>query len=111
MRCKNISLASRLRHKITIETSSESANSYGEAVQTWTTYATMKAAVEPLNGREYFSGQQTDAEINTRFRIRYVAGITSKMRIAFDSRTFDIKAVINDQERNKELTIMATENV
>ena len=48
-------------------------------------------------------------EVTTRFRIRYLAGVKAAMRISFASRTFDIQSVINPDERNRELHLMAVE--
>lgn len=104
-------MSGRLRHKIVIQNPSESNGSYGETVTTWGTFATVWASVEPLNGREYFESQQTNAEVNFRFRIRYTASITPKMRISYDSRTFDIISVINVNERDRETVLMAKEVV
>ena len=43
-----------LRHKILIEQVTETRDSAGRVIETWSTYATRRAEVEPLNGREYF---------------------------------------------------------
>lgn len=101
--------AGKLRHTITIQQRSDSQNSYGEQANTWTTFAEVRASVEPLQGREFFASQQMQAEVTTRFRIRYLDGVTADMRISYDGRTFDIQAVLNPNERGRELHIMAVE--
>lgn len=83
----------------------------GGVVETWGTYKTVYAAVEPLNGKEYFDSERRAADVNTRIRIRYVAGVVPKMRVLFGSRVFDIKSVINPSERNRELVLMCVEHV
>ena len=103
--------AGRLNKKITIQQTTETQSSIGEVINTWATFAIVWAAIEPLLGREYFESQQVNAEETIRFRIRYVAGITPKMRISWHSRLFDIRSIINVRERNQELLLMAVEDV
>lgn len=43
------------------------------------------------------------------FKMRYIKGITSKMRISFKARQFEIKRIINVAERNKFLNIIGLE--
>lgn len=105
--------AGRLRHRITIQQPGTTQDSYGEenAAGTWTTFATRWAAVEPLQGREYFAAQQHLARVTTRFILRKINGVTPKMRILFDGRIYDIDAVMDFDERGIEVQLMAVERV
>jgi len=101
--------AGLLRKKITIQELSSAQNEYGEAEDTWQEFATVRAGVEPLREREYFEAKQTQSESTKKFRIRYLAGVTNKMRILYDGKTFDIESVIDTDERHRELVILAVE--
>jgi SPP1 family predicted phage head-tail adaptor len=103
--------AGKLRHSITIEQQSGSQDEYGAPGVTWSTFATVRASVEPLQGREFFASQQMQAEVTTRFRIRHLAGVTPTMRVLFSGRSFDISAVIDPNEEHRELHLMAVEVV
>ena len=105
--------AGRLRHTVSIERISETANDYGEAIKTWSDHLTdIRAAIEPINGREYFAQDSRHAEVTTRFRIRYREGITNKMRIRYGTRYYNIVSVILPNERKcAELILMALEGV
>jgi SPP1 family predicted phage head-tail adaptor len=103
--------AGALRHRITIERVTETQDSFGGTVTTWPILATMWASVEPLSGREQLLAQQVQAEVTHRVRVRYVAGVTAKMRITFGDRHFEILSVINPEERNRELELMCKELV
>lgn len=103
--------AGPLRNRIIIQTTTESQSTSGYNVNTWSTFATVWASIEPLNGKEYFDSQQVNAEENTRFRIRYLQNITTKMRVSWNSRIYDIRSIININEINKEMVLMAVEDV
>lgn len=98
-----------LKKRITIEQLEGSLDSYGEEAMTWVTFASVRASVRPVSGREYFAARQEQSEVTHKVRFRYVSGVTPDMRINYGGRYFDI-AFINDIfERHREIEIMATE--
>jgi SPP1 family predicted phage head-tail adaptor len=100
----------QLRQIVTIQ-SPQNANTGLGYEQTWVDFAAnIRAGVEPLVGREYFSAGQTQTTVSHRIRIRYVAGVKASMRVVMGSRIFNIKDVIDPQERHRELQLMAEES-
>ena len=99
----------KLRHRIGIQTSSDTQNAYGEIEKAWTTAKTVWASVEPLTGRELFQAQQVVATASHRVRIRYDSTVTETSRVLFGSRIFDINAIMNRDERNAEIELLCTE--
>lgn len=101
------------RHKVTIQSATEASDSYGGTTQTWATYATRWACIEPLSGREFFSAQQVNSELTSKISIDYdsiTAAITPKMRVTYNSRTFRIiSPPINVGEANREVLLMCAE--
>ncbi len=101
--------AGKLRKLITIQQQSATQDEYGAQIVTWSSFGVDRwAQIEPLSGREYFAGQQFQSKVDTKFVLRYVAGVTPKMRILCNSLPYDIESVINIDERNKELHIMCS---
>ena len=82
---------------------------YGNSRPIWKNVATVRASVEPLQGREYFSGPFQMGENIICVRIRYLEGITNKMRIKYGKRLFDIYSVIDSMESYRELQLMCKE--
>jgi SPP1 family predicted phage head-tail adaptor len=106
--------ARKLRNRITIQEPTESRDAYGDPVKTWSTYAIRHADVAPISGREFFLSQQVYSEQTTRFKIRYdsvTKNITTKMRIYFKSRYFNIQSVINENTMNRDITLICREVV
>lgn len=105
--------AGRLRHRVELQRATDAIDAYGDTTPTWATLATVWAAVEPISGREYFLAQQTNSEVSTRITIRAVPGVilTPKDRIRWGSRLFDLQAVIDRDERGRELQLLVIERV
>ena len=101
--------AGKLNKRITIQSKAASKDTYGEETITWSTWATVWAAVEPLRGREFLDGKMITAEISHRFRIRARDGILEEWRVSYDSRVFDILAIIHIEERDREIHLMCQE--
>ena len=101
-----MSIAHRLRHRITIERKTAGADAWGQPVETWETVAIAPAEVWPLSGREYIAAQAEQAGVTTKITVRYQAGIEPAMRITHDGKTYNIKAVLPDPTARRHLTLM-----
>lgn len=104
-----------LRHLIRVEQKTIDVSGDGDRTETWTTFAEVWASVETGNGREFFAARQVIADLTHTIRMRYIVDITPDMRIAYDdlktgcTRYFDIKSILNPDERDEMLTMQATE--
>ncbi len=101
----------QLRQRVTIQQKSVARDTYGGETVTWADVTTVWAAVEPIAGREYFSAQQLQADVNHRIRIRYYSGVTTTMRVKLGTRYFDILSILNLEERDRETHLMCKEVV
>lgn len=101
--------AGQLRQRVTLQRVTSVPNQYGEMVETWSDVVELYAAVEPLRGREFFDAEQVQAEISHRVRIRYYPGVVPTMRFVFGARHLAISAVINVDERRREMQCMCRE--
>lgn len=107
----NETLASRLTRRIAIEEPADIPDGGGGFIRSWQHVADVWAEITPVRGREEFSAQQSIAVVNYRITLRYVAGITTAMRVAYAGRYFDIRAVMNEGEKNISLQLLAEEEV
>jgi len=99
-----------LRHRITIESLTLAGDGQGGSSETWATFATVWASVEPVKGGERFFSEQIQYQRTHKIIIRHLTGINSTMRISFDGRTFQIKAIRRADERKFFMLIDAEEN-
>jgi len=100
-----------LRHKITFLQPSTATNAIGEGIDSWVLFNTARAQIIPINGKEYFSASQVQSQVTHKIKTRFLPGLTTDMRISFNDRIFDIQSIINFQERNSALVLMAIEDV
>jgi SPP1 family predicted phage head-tail adaptor len=101
--------AGRQRHLVEFQRATETANAFGEPIKTWETLTTDWCAVEPLKGNEKFEAMQVQTDIDTRIVARWhkkLSTLTTKDRAVFGSLIYDIKEVLNIDNRNRELHIM-----
>lgn len=100
-----------LRHRVTVQQATDTRDAYGEPDPTWSTYKERSAKISPMNGSRFFAGKQFDTDITHEIVLRHTAGITTKMRVLFGTRVFEIDSVINPQERNRWTVLMCREAI
>ena len=90
--------AGRLDRRVTIEEPQETGKTdSGQPIIQWLPVRTVWARKEPLRGIEPFLSDQVAAKIDTKWTIRWFAGITTEQRIkdtGDDDRLYDITEVI-----------------
>lgn len=101
--------AGQLRHRIELQSSDGSKNTFGEKEKIWTTYATVWASIEPLRGRELLWAQQISAELTHSILIRYNSDVTVKDRAKMGVRIFTFNVVKNMDEKDEMLEILCKE--
>jgi len=112
--------AGRLRHRLTIQTRMEVSDSMGGATVTWPEkyWLTVWAAVWPIRGLEGVDAKSLEGKITHQIRMRYHTlndgnPITTANRIYWKNKGvyYNIRSVINPDQKNISLEIMAEEEV
>lgn len=102
--------AGKLRRLISIEQPTNGVDGIGGITQSWTVFAAnVYAEILPNNGREAIQAQQINAQQPVLIRLRYLPGITPKMRVRYGARIFEIVSPANLQERNREMELTCVE--
>lgn len=99
----------KLRHRINIESISETKDDFGGHSQSGNNVETRSASIEPLSGRELTYAQGIASEASYKITIRWRDGIDTQHRIKFGNRIFHILAKLNTDERNRELILLCKE--
>lgn len=99
------------RHRITFLKETITVDELMQEITDTQEFAKVWAMIKTVSGREYFSAASTQNENTYRFIIRYKSGLTPDMQIKFKERLFNIESILNDDEKDKTLTIIAKERV
>lgn len=100
-----------LRHRVTIQHKVSGKDEDGLPVEEWRPLAEIWAAVEPLQGREFWQAKAVQSEATVRVRIWYRPDITTAMRVQYGNRILDIETMIDPEERHVELHLLCKEVV
>lgn len=98
-----------LRHKITIKIPSETVDAYGQIIDESVPLFSTFAAIEPLKGREFQEGKQTQSEVSHKISIRYRTGVKPNMQVVYLGRVFSIQYIKDPGEQHKVLEMYCRE--
>lgn len=105
-----------MRHKVALQRATRTKDTTsGQVSLSWLTIATVRAAINPLSGREFFAAQQAKSNVSHRVTIRNstdVNDLTPKDRVLFGSRALNIVSVIRPEEQTgRHMDLMCEEAV
>ena len=101
--------AGKYNKVISLQKQVNEQNDYGGIVSKWKTVANIRAAVEPLQGREFFSGAVPLGENIVRVRVRYGIEVDRTMRVKYGTRLLEITNIIDSKESHRELQLICKE--
>src|SRR5262245_4655165 len=88
-----------LRERVELQILTTSRDSIGGLVESWSALVTVWARVAPMSAGEQFRRQQMQASAQWRVTIRYRADVTTKMRVVWGSRVFQVRGAPSPDER------------
>lgn len=107
----NYDLAKKLKKRITIQQPVEVSDSGGGYTLSWSDLASVWAEVKPVSGREDYRALKLESKVTHKVTIRHRSDVTAGMRISMGGRVFNIRAVMNQDEENEKLLLLAEEGV
>lgn len=103
----------KLNKRITIQQPIETADGMGGFTTTWEDLITIWSALWPTSAKEIIRSESNVTEVTHRIRVRYRSDILHNYRIKFKTRFatryFNIVSIVNPNEHNQWLDIMAKE--
>jgi SPP1 family predicted phage head-tail adaptor len=105
----------RFIHKVTLQLPTDTKNTTtGEFVPTYTDLCDRWASIEPMTAREIYQAHDVEADVTHRITMyadSVSRNMSTKYRIRYGSRFFNIFQIRNVQERNRMLEIVVKEQV
>jgi SPP1 family predicted phage head-tail adaptor len=99
--------AGRLRHRIAIY--DVKLSSGVASTETLTLLGTFPCEIAPMSGKEYQALGGTSNILTHKITMRYIKNITTAHIGIWEGRRFRFTAIINPDERKRELQIVAVE--
>lgn len=96
-----------LRNKIHIQEFIDSTDEDGYPVQDWVTVHSLWSKIKTVKGSEAIDASKEINTLTYRFIVRYTKGLHAKQRILFNGELYDIQSILNDDELQQTLTIVA----
>lgn len=98
-----------LRQRVSIERPVRTSDGGGGAQESWELVAEVWAQIRPLSGSERVEADGLAGKVSHETIIRYRDDVEPEQRLAFDSRLFDIRAVLDVDERRRFLRCLVEE--
>ncbi len=99
--------AGSLKDRIEIQEKGTGTDAVGQPLDEYTKFADAYAEVTNIGASEkYFAGRYEEVDTK-KFRIRFIDGVTTAMRIKLDDEFYDIKEVVDPYRNRRELLIAA----
>ncbi len=99
--------AGELRHRVAFLGRVVKVKS-GVVSEIWAPAFVCWASAEPLAGREFWQAATVNRETEVRFVIRYRRDVDETMRLQFNGVQYRISSIVNPNNRNAKLEILAT---
>lgn len=103
--------AGRLRHKAMIQEIVNTVDDFGQPISNGSGYQDLKpiwCRINPIRGNEKFLSNQDYSKTTHKIKMRFTE-IDASHRIVYQGRVFNIMAIMNINEMDRELEILAWE--
>jgi SPP1 family predicted phage head-tail adaptor len=104
-----MSTTGSMRKRVTIQQETPTADGAGGYALAWTNVMTVWAEIEPITGQKVFVSEHLEGHVTHHVTMRYQSGITTDMRLNYNNRLFNIRAVLNTDESNRWLKLLVEE--
>lgn len=96
------------KHRISIYGRIEYENAAGETSTKFSKITDLWADIRTLNGKDHAIAIVEEKRVTYRFIIRHTKTVDAFQEIHYEGRKFKIDSLLNDNENNKTMTIIAT---
>ncbi|MGO4154344.1 phage head closure protein [Cupriavidus sp. YAF13] len=105
-----------LRKRLTFQVKSTTQDELGQELNIWADLFTCWGEISPLSGRELIAAAAVQSSVTHTITVRYRAELANPqavaaMRVKYRNRVFDIHAGLNEDERNRVVTLQAEEGL
>lgn len=82
-----------LDRRVSLQSVTVSRDAYGAAIETWASFSTVWASLEPLSGGETFASENILTQSTHIIEMRYRSDLTTEDRLVYNDWVYDIRYV------------------
>jgi len=101
----------KMRYRVKVENATNTRDTGGGLSQAYTTVSFMYADIRPKSANSSYRQGMVQEKVSHEVTIRYMKNISTNSRISYGTRLFDVKGIINVDERSRFLTLLCDEGV
>lgn len=108
--------AGQLNRYVQIQQRGATRDTFGQQVETWITLKPVYAYIEALSGTERAAAQSISTDVSHRLTFRYDdifadPRVVATYRVLYGTRIFDVNVMLNIDETNRTIQLLATEGM
>lgn len=101
----------KMRYPLKLQSATRTTDAGGGSSESWSTVATIYGDIKPLNSEESYRQGVIQESVTHEVYVRFRAGLSTSNRLLYESRVFNIKGVLNIDERDRFLKLTCKEGV
>ena len=101
----------KMRYKAELQSPTATTDAGGGSAITWSRLTDLYCNIKPIRTDERYRQGQVKDSVSHDVYIRYRTDINTKYRLVYNSRNFNIKGIMNVDERDRYLLLKCQEGV
>ena len=101
----------KMRYRVKVENATNTRDAGGGLSQSYSPVTTIYANIKPMNANSIYRQWIVQEKVTHEVTIRYMKNISTNSRVSYGSRNFNIKGIINVDERDRFLKLLCEEGV
>jgi SPP1 family predicted phage head-tail adaptor len=101
----------KMRYRVKVENATNTRDAGGGLSQSYSAVTFIYANIKPLNANSIYRQGIVQEKVTHEITLRYMKNISTNSRITYGSRNFNIKGIINVDERDRFLKLLCEEGV
>jgi len=101
----------RMRYRVKVENATNTRDTGGGISQVYNSINFLYADIKPKSANSSYRQGMVQEKVTHELTIRFMDNISTNSRISFGTRLFDVKGIINIDERDRFLKLLCEEGV
>jgi len=101
----------KMRYRVAIESATNTRDAGGGLTQSYAPVTYIYADIKPTNANSTYRQGIVQEKVTHEVTIRYMTNISTNSRINYGTRLFNVKGIINVDERDRFLKLLCEEGV